>query len=81
MILKKDSTHSTLVFHQTLVVSGQRNHEKKTLNTLKAMDPLLSLRTLSTNVHHAEVHLAQFKEGFRDTSRPQTGLQHILVVG
>jgi hypothetical protein len=50
------------------------------LNAFKTVDPLLPLRSLSTDVHHAEVHLTKFEKGFRNSSGPQTGLQHILIV-
>jgi hypothetical protein len=55
------ATYSILVFNKTLVISGQCNHEEQALDALETMDPFLALGTLPTNIHHAEVHLAQFK--------------------
>lgn len=67
-------THRILVLKQALIVSRQRHHEKKTLNTFKTMNPFLALGPLSTDVHHSEVELAQFEKSLRDTCRSKTGM-------
>jgi hypothetical protein len=50
---KKGETNAILVFNKTLIVTANGDEEEQTVNILKAMDPLLALRALSSNVEHA----------------------------
>lgn len=76
-----EKAYGVLVFDKTLVVTGQGNHEQQTLYSLETVYPFLSLGPLAADVHHAEVYLAQFKEGFGDTGSAQSRVEHILIVG
>ena len=50
---KRGETYTILVFDKTLIVSANSDEEEQTINILKAMDPFLALRALSSNVKHA----------------------------
>jgi hypothetical protein len=54
-------TYRVLIFHQALIVTGQRHHEKEALDAFKAVYPLLSLRPLTTDIHHAEVQVTHLE--------------------
>jgi hypothetical protein len=45
------------------------------------MDPLLSLRPLSTDIKHTILQRSKIKNGFRNSCSPQSGAQDILICG
>jgi hypothetical protein len=79
--LEKGETYSILVFNKTLIVTTNSDEEEQTVNILKAMNPLLALRALSSNVEHAVCQVPQIKDRLSDTRRAQARAQHILVCG
>ena len=81
MISQCSQTYGILILNQTLIITRQGNHEQQTLNTLKAVDPLLPFRPLPTDIHHAEVHLSELEQRLRNTRCPKSSLQHVLIVG
>ena len=78
---KKAETYAILVFNKTLIVTANGDEEEQTVNILKAMDPLLALRALSSNVEHAVCQVPEIKDRLSDTRCAQARAQHILVCG
>jgi hypothetical protein len=76
---QKGETYTILVFHKTLIVTANSNEEEQAVNILKAMDPLLALRALSSNIKHAVCQVPQVKDRLCDTRCAQARAQHILV--
>ena len=70
-----------LILEEQLIVFGDGHQEENGRNVLEAMDPLLSLGTLSTDIKHAVSKVADDKGGFRDTRGLDTRSKDILVVG
>lgn len=69
-----------LIFEKELVVLGNGDQEKNRRYVLKAVNPLLSLRSLPTNIEHTVCEFSNDKGCFGDTSRLDTRSQDILVV-
>ena len=74
-------TVDSLVFEQQLVVLGDGDQEKDRGNVLEAVDPLLSLGTLATNVEHAVGQVTDDEGSLGDTSGLDTRPEDILVIG
>jgi hypothetical protein len=70
-----------LIFEQQLVVLRDGDQEENGGDVLEAVDPLLSLRSLTTDVEHAVGQVANDEGGLGDTSRLDTRAEDILVVG
>ena len=70
-----------LIFEEKLVVFRDSHEEEDCRDVLKAVDPLLSLRPLSTNVKHAISQFANDECSLSDASGLDTGAQNILVIG
>lgn len=76
---ERGETYTILVFNKTLIVPANSDEEEQTINILKAMNPLLALRALSSNIKHAVCQVPQIKDRLRDSRRAQARAQHILV--
>jgi hypothetical protein len=74
-------TVDCLVLKQKLVVLGNGDEEEDGGDILEAMDPLLSFRSLSSNIKHAISQVPNDEGGLRNTSGLDTRSKHILVVG
>lgn len=74
-------TVDRLIFKQQLVVLGDGDQEEDGSDVLEAVDPLLSLGTLSTDIEHAVRQVADEEGGLGDTGGLDTGAQDILVGG
>lgn len=74
-------TVDRLIFEQQLVVLGDGDQEEDGSDVLEAVDPLLSLGTLSTDIEHAVRQVADEEGGLGDTGGLDTGAQDILVGG
>lgn len=59
--------YRVLVFHETLIVTGDCHQEKQRSNVFKAVDPLLSLRPLTADVEHPVAERAQVKHGLSNS--------------
>ena len=70
-----------LIFKEQLIVFRNSDQEEDSGDVLEAMDPLLPLRTLATDVEHAIREVSDDKSGLRDTSSLHTRTENILVVG
>lgn len=70
-----------LVLEQQLVVFGDGDEEEDGGDVLEAVYPLLTLRSLTTDIEHAVGKIADDEGGFGDTSRLDTRSEHVLVVG
>lgn len=70
-----------LIFKQKLIVLGNSNEEKDGGDILEAVDPLLALRTLSSDVKHAVCKVSNDECCLSNTGSLYTGAQNILVVG
>lgn len=68
-----------LVLKQQLVVLGDGNQEQNGGDILKAVNPLLSLGSLTTNVEHAVGEITDDESSLGDTGSLDTGAEHILV--
>ena len=69
-----------LVFEQKLVVLRNGDKEEYGGDILEAMDPLLSLRTLSSNIKHAICKVTNDESSLRNSSGLDTGTKNILIV-
>lgn len=69
-----------LIFEEQLIVLGDRDQEEDGSDILETMDPLLTLRTLSTDVEHPVCELADDECGLCNTGGLNTRPQDILVV-
>ena len=74
-------TVDSLIFEQKLVVLGNGNKEEDGGDVLEAVDPLLSLRTLSSDIKHSVCKVSNDECGLGNTSGLDTGTEDILVVG
>ena len=74
-------TYHTLIFVQHLIVLAERDEKDEGCNILETVDPLLSLRTLSSDVEHAVCKISNDESGLGDTGGLDTGAENILVVG
>lgn len=74
-------TVDSLVFEQQLVVLGNSDEEQNGRHILEAVNPLLTLRPLATDVEHAVSEVTNDKGRLRDTGSLDTGSQDVLVVG
>lgn len=70
-----------LIFKQQLVVFGNGDQEEDGGDILEAVNPLLSLGTLTTDIEHAVGQVANDESCLSDTSRLDTGAEDILVSG
>ena len=70
-----------LIFEQQLVVLGDGDKEQNGGDVLEAVDPLLALGTLTTDVEHAVGQVANDEGGLSDTCGLDTRAEDILVVG
>ena len=78
---QQQSTHGSLVFDQTLIITTKSGDKHKAMNTLEAMNPFLALGTLAPNVEHVVVQLSEFKKSLSDSCRTETGAKDILIRG
>jgi hypothetical protein len=62
-----------------LVVLRDSNQEDDSSDIFKAVDPLLSLGTLTTDVKETVVEVTDVEAGFSDTGGLDTGSQDVLV--
>jgi hypothetical protein len=74
-------TVDCLIFKQELIVLGDGDEEENGGNVLEAVDPLLSLRSLSSHIEHAVGEISNDEGGLGNTSGLDTGSENILVVG
>lgn len=73
-------TVNRLVFEKQLVVLGDGDKEKDGGNVLEAVNPLLSLRSLTTDIEHSVGEITDDEGSLGDTSSLDTGAKDILVV-
>ena len=74
-------TVNRLVFEKQLVVLGDGDKEKDSGDVLEAVNPLLSLRSLTTDIEHSVGEITDDEGSLGDTSSLDTGAKDILVVG
>jgi len=74
-------TVDSLIFEQQLIVLGDGDKEQDGGDVLEAVDPLLALGTLTTDVEHAVGQVANDKGGLSDTCGLDTRAEDILVGG
>lgn len=74
-------TVHSLVLKKQLIVLGYGDEEENSSNVLEAVNPLLSLRPLTTDVEHPVSEVANDESCLGDTSGLDTGPQHVLVIG
>ena len=68
------------VFEEELVVFGNCDKEEDGGDILKAVYPLLPLRSLTSDVEHAVCELADDESSLSDASGLHSRSKHILVV-
>ena len=73
-------TVDSLILEQELIVLRDGNEEEDGGDVLKAVDPLLTLRSLSTDIEHTVGQVANNEGGLGDTSSLYTRPQDILVI-
>lgn len=70
-----------LVLEQQLVVFGDGDQEKDRGDVLEAVDPLLTFRTLATDVEHAVSQITDDESSLGDTGGLDTRAEDVLVGG
>lgn len=70
-----------LIFKQKLVVLGNGDKEENGGDVLEAVNPLLSLRTLTTDVEHAVGQVTNDECRLGNTSCLDTRAENILIIG
>jgi hypothetical protein len=70
-----------LILEKKLVVLGNGNKEEDSGNVLEAVNPLLSLGPLSSNIEHAIGEVSNDERSLSDTCSLDTGAENILIVG
>lgn len=70
-----------LVLEQQLVVFGNGHEEKDGCDVLKAVNPLLSLGSLTADVEHTVSEITNDESCLGNTRRLDTRSEHVLVVG
>lgn len=73
-------TVDSLVLEEELIVLGDGDEEENSGDVLEAVNPLLTLRALSTDVKHSVCKLANNESGLSDTGGLDTRSEHILVI-
>lgn len=74
-------SHSILVFDQDVIETADGHKEQDDLDVVENVDPLLSLRALTTNVEHFEGQVPGIEDGLTDTCRSKACTQDVLVSG
>ena len=74
-------TVDRLIFEQKLIIFRDCDQEEDGCDIFEAMDPLLSFRSLPTNIKHSVGQVLDDEGGFGDASSLDTRAQDILVVG
>jgi len=74
-------TVDRLVFEEKLVVLGDGDEEENGSDILEAVDPLLSLGALATDIKHAVCEIADDECSLGDTCGLDTRAKHVLVIG
>lgn len=74
-------TVDSLVFKEQLIVLGDGDEEEDGRDIFKAVNPLLALRTLATNIEHPVREFTDDEGRLGDTSSLDTRSENILVVG
>lgn len=69
-----------LVFEEELIVLGNSNQEEDGGDIFKAVDPLLSLRTLSSDIKHSIGKISDNEGGLGDSSGLDSRTKNILVI-
>ena len=69
-----------LIFEEELIVLGDSDEEEDGGDIFEAVDPLLSLRSLSSYIEHTVCEVANDEGGFGNTSGLDTRTENILVV-
>jgi len=69
-----------LIFEEQLIVLGDGDQEQDSSDILEAVDPFLSLGSLSTNVKHAISQILNDEGGFCDTGGFDSRPEDVLVI-
>lgn len=69
-----------LVLEEQLIILGNGDQEQDSGNIFKAMNPLLSLRPLSSDIEHPICEVSNDESGLCDTSGLDTRSENVLVV-
>lgn len=73
--------HSILVFDQNVIETADGYKEQDDLYVVENVNPLLSLRALTTDVKHLESQVSGIEDGLTDTCRSKACTQDVLVSG
>jgi len=73
------STYAVLVLDQHVVEATDRYQEEYDLNVVKDMYPLLSLRSLASNVEHAVCEVRYLEDSLADACRSESSAKDVLV--
>jgi hypothetical protein len=74
-----NATYPITILHECLVIAADGGQEKNNLDVVEDMDPLLPLRSLSSNVEHTIGKIAQIEYRLADSSRPEARAEDVLV--
>lgn len=72
-------TYCGLVFYKALIIATESGYEHKAVDPFEAVNPFLPLRTLTADIKHVIIQLAEFEQGLRDSGSTKSGPQYILI--
>lgn len=75
----KHGTYHSLIFNQDLIVFGNSHQEDDGSNILKAMNPLLSFRALTTDIKHAVSQVTNNEGSFGNTGCLNARSKNVLI--
>jgi|SRR6267142_623445 len=73
-------TYHTLIFVQHLIILAERDQEDEGSDILEAVDPLLPLASLTTDVEKLIRKLANLESGLSDACRLDTTPKDVLII-
>ena len=68
------------IFEQELIVLGYGDEEEDGSDVLKAVDPLLTFRSLTSDIEHAVCKLANDKSSLRNACSLYSRSKYVLVI-
>lgn len=74
------AAHPVLVLDQDMVETTDCHEKQDDLDIVKDVYPLLSLRSLSTNVKHLVCEVARLENGLADARGTKSCSENVLVV-
>ena len=72
-------TYRVFVLHEALIITTDSHQEEQAVHILEAVDPLLPLGPLTTNIKHSIDVTTKVKDRLGDACRAEPRAEYILV--